>query len=177
MRTIPKPVLILAMSRLLWSLRTGFIWPGMSADVTKHVNACPSSCQARLKKQRRTRHLKHFSPSAPLEQVAIDILGPLPKTNRSHQYVLVVTDQYLKLTRAAPLRDVTAHEVAATFIDLWVASYGIPVFLLSDNGSQFTSKLLQRVAQIMGYHSSSHQHITPRRMGKLNGSTQQHSTS
>jgi hypothetical protein len=122
----------------------------MSADVTKHVNACPFCCQARLKKQKRTRHLKLFPPSDPLEQVAIDILGPLPKTKRGHQYILVVTDWYSKLARAAPLRGVTAHEIAATFVDLWVASYGIPVFELCDNGSQFNSKLFQRVAQIMG---------------------------
>jgi Integrase zinc binding domain len=85
------------MSRLFWFLRTGFIWPGMSADVTKHANTCPSCCQTRLKKQRRTHHLKPFTPSAPLEQVAVDILGPLPKTKRGHQYVLVVTDRYSKL--------------------------------------------------------------------------------
>jgi hypothetical protein len=84
-----------------------------------------------------------------LEKVAIDILGPLPKTKRGYQYILVVTYRYSTLTRAAHLRGVTAHEVAATFVDLWVASYCIPVFVLSDNGSQFTSKLFQRVAQIM----------------------------
>jgi Integrase core domain len=122
----------------------------MSNDVTRFLNDCPTCCQARLKRQGRTRKLKLFPPTCALEQVAIDILGPLPVTSRGHRYILVMTDRFSKLTRAIPLKGITAAEVALAFVEVWVASYGVLLFLLSDNGSQFVSKLFQRVAQLLG---------------------------
>ena len=62
----------------------------------------------------------------PLELVAIDILGQLPKTTGGYAYVLVITDCYSKLARAIPLRRVTAPIVADAFLTHWVYAYGIP---------------------------------------------------
>jgi hypothetical protein len=137
-------------ARMYWSLRSQFVWIGMSNGVTRVLNECPTCCQARLKRQGRTRKLKLIPPTCALEQVAIDILGSLPVTSRGHRYVLVMTDRFSKLTRAIPLKGITAAEVALAFVEVWVASYGVPSFLLSDNGSQFVSKLFQRVAQLLG---------------------------
>jgi hypothetical protein len=68
-----------------------------------------------------------------LEQVAIDVLGPLTKTRSDNRCLLVMTDRFSKVTRAAPMKGVTAEETAQAFLDVWVSSYGVPMFLLSDN--------------------------------------------
>jgi hypothetical protein len=53
-----------------------------------------------------------------LEQVAIDALGPLPKTRSGNRYLLVMTDRFSKITRAAPMKGVTAEETAEAFLDV-----------------------------------------------------------
>jgi Integrase zinc binding domain len=37
-------------ARMYWSLRSQFVWSGMSNDVTRFLNDCPTYCQARLKR-------------------------------------------------------------------------------------------------------------------------------
>ena len=80
----------------------------------------------------------------------MDVLGPLPVSKRGHRYILVITDRFSKLTVAVPMVDQTASTVAQVFVDRWIACYGIPVVLLTDNGSNFASKFMKVVTQMLG---------------------------
>ena len=86
-----------------------------------------------------------FPATTPLECVAIDILGPLPKSKDGYRFILVVTDRFTKLTYAFPLRHIKADDIAQMFVNEWVFKYGPPSELVSDNGSQFVSTLSQEV--------------------------------
>ena len=48
------------------------------------------------------------------------------------------------------MKKVTAQHVAIAFVEHWVFKYGPPKTLLSDNGSNFASKLFQRVCGYVG---------------------------
>jgi hypothetical protein len=76
--------------------------------------------------------------------------GIAAETKRDNHYLLLVPHRYSKITRATPLKRITAAEVANIFVDLWIGCHGIPVFLLSDNGSQLHSQIFQRVTQVLG---------------------------
>jgi hypothetical protein len=103
----------------------------MAADCKEFVTRCPSCARKELKgKRRRTYFLKLFPPLGPLEFIAIDILGPLPKTKSGHQYLVIISDRFSKLTRAVPVRNVTAETVAIAFFNEWLSVYGIPLVLL-----------------------------------------------
>jgi transposase InsO family protein len=80
-----------------------------------------------------------------LESVALDLLGPLRPTTRGNKYLLVIADRFSKVTRVAPLSDITAETVATAFFNKWITVYGVPLLLLSDNGSQFASRFFQAV--------------------------------
>ena len=94
--------------------------------------------------------LKLFPPTRPLEFVAIDILGPLARTTQGNRFLLVISDRFSKLTKTVPLKRITAYTIARAFCDQWVFVYGAPVYLLSDNGRQFTAKFFQEVCTKMG---------------------------
>jgi len=64
--------------------------------------------------------------------------------------VLVICDRFIMLTRPIPLRDATALTVSSAFIDTWVAAYGIPDSVLSDNGRQFASVYYQGILGFLG---------------------------
>jgi len=60
-----------------------------------------------------------------------------------------MVDRFSKLTRVSALSREDAEAVASAFCDTWVASYGPPDTLLTDNGPQLTSTLFRGVFQLM----------------------------
>ena len=138
-------------SRMYQTLRQTFYWPSMSMDVYDTVRQCTSCAKERIALRKHASYLSLFPAKAPLEYVAIDILGPLPyTTGKRNRYLLVIADRYSKLTKTVPLKNITAATVARAFVEHWVFHFGPPAKLLSDNGGQFTSKFFQQVCQILG---------------------------
>ena len=135
--------------RMYDTMRRSLYWQHMANDINNTVERCPS-CLKHRPHPVHQRHLKLFPAKGPLEYIAIDILGPLPRTKTGRQYVVVITDRYSKLTRAVPTAKITAPVVAAVVLEHWVIPYGIPNHILSDNGSQFVSKFFSALCAFLG---------------------------
>lgn len=114
------------------------------------VTSCSVCAQSRLALSRRTTPLKLFPAKEPLTEVAIDILGPLVRTTQGNRFTLVMTDRFSKLVRCIPLHRITVLSVASGFIGTWVTAYGPPDSLLSDQVTQFMSKLSHAVLRTLG---------------------------
>ena len=80
----------------------------------------------------------------------MDILGPLPRTEREKRFLLVITDWFSKLTAVVPLRTTNAYSEAIAFCEAWIFKYGPPESVLTDNSKQFASRFLQSVCQLLG---------------------------
>ena len=138
-------------TKQFYTMRQNFYWPSMSADVRKVSQNCDVCAQERIKLRTHFAPLKLFPAQRPLEFVAIDILGPLERSAADgSRYILVMTDRFSKLTKAVPLKKITAHKVAQAFLEHWCFNYGFPAMLLSDNGSQFTAALFKTVCTELG---------------------------
>ncbi|CDF38384.1 unnamed protein product [Chondrus crispus] len=111
------------------TLRRYFYWPTMALDCYAVAKNCAACARERVKLRRNTKEMKLFTPKAPLEFVAIDILGELITTKRGNRYQL---------------------HIAQVFVHHWVFVYGPPVKVLSDNGTQFTARFFQNVYRILG---------------------------
>lgn len=85
-----------------------------------------------------------------LEYVSIDILGPPPRSKSGNWFVLVIKDRIRKLNPGITLRMLTAIYMAVAFKSHCVFKYGLPISVLSDNGSKFASQLFQLSCAIMG---------------------------
>ena len=88
--------------------------------------------------------------SDPFYCVSVDILGPLPESihqDRSYRYILMIGDNYSRWFEAVPMGNITSETVCTNFIDVWVSRFGVPHYLHSDNGSQFTSKLYKDMCE------------------------------
>lgn len=137
-------------NRLYKYLRRSFFWKSMAFDCYLTVKNCTDCAKNRIFLRTRQKKMRLFPAKAPLESVAIDILGELVKTPRGHKYLLVISDRFSKLVRTIPLKNISANTVAQAFVTHWVMPYGPPTHLVSDNGSQFTSKFFQHVCQLLG---------------------------
>ena len=63
--------------------------------------------------------------SVPFEKIAMDIVGPLPRSSRGNKYVLVVCDYATRYPEAIAMRSVEAERVAEELVTLF-ARVGIP---------------------------------------------------
>jgi hypothetical protein len=59
----------------------------------------------------------------------MDIIGLLPRTKHGNRFLLVIADQFSKVTKTIPLRTVTALSVVRAFCDHWAYVYGPPCVL------------------------------------------------
>jgi len=52
----------------------------------------------------------------PLQHVAMDILGPLPVSEKGYKYILVISDYFTKWTEAYPMPNMEASTIASLFV-------------------------------------------------------------
>jgi transposase InsO family protein len=82
--------------------------------------------------------------------VANDVLGTLPTTTRGNRFVLCITDRFSTICVSVPPPDQTASTVAQALVDRCIAVFGIPLTILSDNGSVFASKFFGALTKVLG---------------------------
>lgn len=107
-----------------------------------------------------------FRPEDPLEFLAMEILGPLPKTRNGNRFVIFITDRFSNLTRGTPTKRTTPKHVAEVILEAGVVSHGIPDRLLTDNGPECARKLFNAACVALrnqlpttaAYHSQNNGH-------------------
>lgn len=87
---------------------------------------CTTLAKNGVKLWRAKKEVKLFPARAPLESVALDILGSLIKIRRGHIFLLVIANRYSRLTRTVPLNMITALAVPRAFIHQWVLVHELP---------------------------------------------------
>ena len=122
----------------------------MAADTAATVRNCAPCARNRVKLRKHTNHLKLFPAEEPLQAISMDIIGPLPRTERGKRFLLVITDRFSKLTAVVPLRTTNAYSVAIVFFEAWIFQYRPPESVLTDNGKQLASRFFQSVCQLLG---------------------------
>ena len=89
----------------------------MASDAFSTGRNCTPCAATRGTLVKNQKDLKLFPAAGPLEFVAMELLGPLPKTVHGNQHVLAITDRFTELTRSIPLRTTTTSVVANAFLD------------------------------------------------------------
>jgi hypothetical protein len=69
--------------------------------------------------------------------VALDTAGPLPETKACNKYILVAIDHYSKWCEAKAVADHGAKTVTRFLEDDLICRYGVPSFVLIDNGGEW----------------------------------------
>jgi len=69
----------------------------------------------------------------------LDLVGPLQKAAGGYTHLLVVVDKFSKWIEARPIANIHS-ELAVLFFTDTIHRFGIPNVIITDNGTQFTSK-------------------------------------
>ena len=79
------------------------------------------------------------------EKLNVDLVGPLPTTPDGYRYVLTMQDNFSRHVSAVLLKTKEAVEVARKLIDHYIAVYGCPLQIYSDNGTEFKNTVWAEV--------------------------------
>ena len=140
--------------RTINRVKQKYYWYGMSKWITNYVNMC-EICNRNKKPNRKARcPLTKFHAGAPLERVHLDFLGPLPKTERGNEHVLMIVDQFTKWVECIPLPSQSAEMTAQAVVNDFFSRFGYPFQIMSDQGRNFESKLFAALCEAMHIHKT-----------------------
>ena len=84
----------------------------------------------------------------PFSRVAIDLIGPLPKSTKGNRFALVAIDLATKYPDAVPLKNIDSYSVAESLVDIF-SRVGLPREILHDQGTQFLSAVMKRFNHLL----------------------------
>ncbi|CAF3416709.1 unnamed protein product [Rotaria socialis] len=125
-------------------------WITMRKDVHKYVQHCTLCQQFKYNNQPMSMPMKMHLVTEPWHTIGIDIMGPFPITQRQKQFLLVIVDYFTRWVELFPLRTTTADVIANVIINEVFCRYGMPTFILSDNGPQFIADLFTETCKALG---------------------------
>ncbi|KAJ8344863.1 hypothetical protein SKAU_G00290560 [Synaphobranchus kaupii] len=134
-------------------LRSKVWWPGMDKAAERHCRSC-HDCQVVARPDAPEPLRPTPLPEGPWQDVATDLLGPLP-TGHS---ILVVVDYYSRYYEYDVLTSTTTTKVIDSLESIF-SRHGLPVTLRSDQGPQFKSDEFSNYCESNGI---THVKTTPR---------------
>ena len=123
----------------------------MYSDVQKYVKSCRLCMERHAHKNIKPAPLQGtLSPAYPMHISSFDIVDPLKTSYRGNTHYLSWIDHFSRFPEAIPLSSTTTEATAKAFVEQIISRYGISKIVLSDRGSNFTSKLMQSICKLLG---------------------------
>ncbi|KAK9745730.1 Integrase core domain [Popillia japonica] len=117
----------------------------MLSDVASYIRKCTTCIKAKPVQRKPAGCMGgHSLIDKPWDVLSIDIVGPLPRTKRGFNYILVVADCFSKFVLTFPLRKASTKQIVGLLEDNVFLLFGVPRRIICDNGVQFKSRDFRR---------------------------------
>lgn len=131
-----------------------YFWPGMRRTITDYVSKCPECQKYKATNLKPAGQLQTPIQCQRFEVLSIDLFGPLPVTPDGYRWIFIIEDTASRWTELFPLQVASAEHCARCLIDEVILRYGLPRRVVSDNGVQFVSAVMQQVSYCLGFKQS-----------------------
>ncbi|GJX70088.1 putative reverse transcriptase domain-containing protein [Tanacetum coccineum] len=85
------------------------------------------------------------------DRIAMDFVTKLPRTSSGHDTIWVIVNQLTKYAHFLPMReDYKMDRLARLYLNEIVARHGVPISIISDRDSRFTSRFWQTMQEALG---------------------------
>uniref|UniRef100_A0AAR2M493 Gypsy retrotransposon integrase-like protein 1 n=1 Tax=Pygocentrus nattereri TaxID=42514 RepID=A0AAR2M493_PYGNA len=125
-------------SKTLRRVRQSFYWGQVRRDVEDFCRRC-DLCT-----------LQQLAVGAPMERVAVDIMGPFPRSDKGNRYVLVAMDYFTKWPEAYAIPDQEAGTVADALVEGMFSRFGAAEVIHSDQGRNFEAGVFSAMCERLG---------------------------
>jgi hypothetical protein len=114
----------------------------MKADIARFVAHCATCQRIKAEHQKPTGLLQPSPiPVWKWDEIGMDFVVGLPKTQKGHDSIWVIVDRLTKVAHFLPVRTTYGGEkLAKLYIENIVKLHGVPSRIVSDRGTQFTSR-------------------------------------
>ena len=137
--------------RMMELLKRTYWWPGLKEDVKKYVQGCFKCQQNKVQHQRKAGELHPLEiPQGPWQEISINIIGPLPKSNGMDVIVNIVNQFTKMIYLKATTTNVSSEGIVKIYRDNIWRLHGILRKILSDRGPQFASKFMEEFTKALG---------------------------
>ncbi|KAM0052890.1 putative nucleotidyltransferase, Ribonuclease H [Helianthus debilis subsp. tardiflorus] len=124
----------------------------MKAHVATYVSKCLTCARVKVEYQKPSGLLQQPEiPQWKWEQISMDFVTGLPKSQRGNDTIWVIVD---RLTKSAHFLAIKETDKFSTLADVYlkevVSRHGVPTSIISDRDAQFTSELWQAIHKSFG---------------------------
>ncbi|GJX06872.1 putative nucleotidyltransferase, ribonuclease H [Tanacetum coccineum] len=139
-------------TKMYHDLKQHFWWSGMKRDVATFVSKCLICQQVKIEHQRASGLLQPLEiPVWKWDEISMDFVTGLPRTQRKHDAIWVVVDRLTKSAHFLPIRkDYPVSKLAEMFQQEIVRLHGTPSAIVSDRDPRFTSRFWKGLQKAWG---------------------------
>ncbi|GJT47650.1 putative reverse transcriptase domain-containing protein [Tanacetum coccineum] len=138
--------------KMYHDLKMLYWWPNMKADIATYVSKCLTCAKVKAEHQRPSGLL--VQPDIPewkWEKITMDFITKLPKTAAGYDSIWVIADHLTKSAHFLPMKETDLTEkLTRLYMKEIVARHGIPVSIISNRDSHFTSRVWQSLHKALG---------------------------
>ncbi|GJX85629.1 putative reverse transcriptase domain-containing protein [Tanacetum coccineum] len=131
--------------KMYQDLKKLYWWPNMKAIIAEYVGKCLTCSRVKAECQKPSGLL--VQPEIPMwkwERITMDFITKLPKTSNGHDTIWVIVDRLTKSAHFIPTRETDSMEtLTRLYIKEIVSRHGVPISIISDRDSHFTSRFWQ----------------------------------
>ncbi|GJR51583.1 putative reverse transcriptase domain-containing protein [Tanacetum coccineum] len=131
--------------KLYWS-------PNMKVEIATYVSKCLTYARVKAECQKPCGLL--VQPVIPVwkwENITMDFVTKLPKTSSGQDTIWVIIDRLIKSAHFLPMKETDSIEkLTRQYLKEVVSRQGVPVLIISDRDSKFTSHLWQSLNKALG---------------------------
>ncbi|GJW13687.1 putative reverse transcriptase domain-containing protein [Tanacetum coccineum] len=139
-------------NKMYQDLKKIYWWPNMKAIIAEYVGKCLTCSRVKAECQKPSGLL--VQPEIPMwkwERITMDFITKLPKTSNGHDIIWVIVDRLTKSAHFIPTRETDSMEtLTRLYIKEIVSWHGVPISIISDRDSHFTSRFWQSLQNALG---------------------------
>jgi hypothetical protein len=123
----------------------------MKRDVTEYVALCDTCQQVKVEHQRPARLLQPLKiPDRKWEEIGMDFIVGLPRIQAGYDSIWVIVDRLTKVAHFISIKTTySGAKIAELYMSRIMCLLGVPKKIVSDRGSQFTSKFWEKLHESM----------------------------
>ncbi|KAM2748489.1 hypothetical protein EV2_027508 [Malus domestica] len=139
-------------TKMYHTIRPFYYWPGMKREIAEYVNRCMVCQQVKAERKKPFGRLQPLPvPQWKWENITMDFVYKLPRTQNGFDGIWVVIDRLTKSAHFIPVREkYPLNKLARLFISKVVKYHGVPVNIISNRDPRFTSKFWTAFQEALG---------------------------
>ncbi|GJS23225.1 putative reverse transcriptase domain-containing protein [Tanacetum coccineum] len=138
--------------KMYQDLKKLYWWPNIKAEIVMYVSKCMTCAKVKAEYQKPSGLL--VQPVIPVwkwENITMDFVTKLPKTTSGQDTIWVIVDRLTKSAHFLPMKETdTMEKLTRQYLKEVVSRHGVPVLIISDRDSKFTSHFWKSLNEALG---------------------------